>query len=498
MENLSNLKFRRQFLFSPEKCKELESWKSIDLESHFLYVHPDCELNRVTREQNELVLIGHAINPHDPEKTSQQVLLDIADFSTIGDVPRYLYPLVGRFVLLIKQNGVFTFFNDACGLRSVYYLKDGNNFYAASQPLLFKLVFNIVKSANYYSYYQSQHVKSVREYWLPSGVSLYKNVFHLAANHYVDSLNTRQIRYWPNKLNEKKNMDTAVEKISFLLRNTMIAAKKRWKLALSLTAGLDSRTILSSSHDIIDDVLVYTLQYRDLTEESNDMRIPRKLASRLGFQYQVMDCRTKFNEDFSDIYIDNTALPHYNDWGKIANGLFAHYPQERVAVKGNATEIGRHAYHHSGRQVTIHSGNQLLPLVKGWSEIEFIKTRLSEWFEEIKDYSKSFGYSILDLFYWEQRMNSWQAQSQLEWDIVQEVFTPYNNRELIDLTLAVDPKFRCAPDYLLFQKLIQKQWNEALSEPINPTTPFKRLKSKLKEVLLLHEINNSSGHWKSN
>ena len=150
MNKLCDLKFRRQFLFSPEKCKELEGWNLIDFESHFLYVHPDCELNRVTREQNELVLIGHAIDPHSPEKTSQQVLLDIADSSTIGDVPGYLYPLVGRFVLLIKQNGVFTFFNDACGLRSVYYLKDGDNFYAASQPLLLKLVFNIVKSANYY------------------------------------------------------------------------------------------------------------------------------------------------------------------------------------------------------------------------------------------------------------------------------------------------------------------------------------------------------------
>ena len=81
--------------------------------------------------------------------------------------------------------------------------------------------------------------------------------------------------------------------------------------------------------------------------------------------------------------------------------------------------------------------------------------------------------NILDLFYWEHRMGSWQAQSQLKWDIAQESFTPFNHRKLIEIMLSVDSKFRQEPEYIFFKKIIQNLWPVLLKEPINPDKTFK-------------------------
>ena len=83
------------------------------------------------------------------------------------------------------------------------------------------------------------------------------------------------------------------------------------------------------------------------------------------------------------------------------------------------------------------------------------------------------------MFYWEHRIGSWQAQSQLEWDTVQEVFSPFNSRELIEIMLSVDSSKRKSKRPLLYLDSISYLWKELLDVPINPVT----IKTKLKKIL---------------
>ncbi len=484
MNKIDSLKFRRQFLFSAKKCKELVGWKVENLNSHYLYVHPDCELNKVRKSNADIFLIGNVINPYFPEKTSLHILNDISKFKSKTDIPKLLYSLVGRFVLLLNKKEEFLIYHDACGLKTVFYAKEEGDLYAASQPLLLKLVIDIKKNNNYDEYFKSEYVKSNLEHWMPSGTSLYENVYHLVPNHYLDFNKFEQIRYWPVRRIENKNLNESTEKISFLLKNTMFAASKKFQLALPLTAGLDSRLILSSCREFLNDVFVFTLQYRDLTMDSGDIKIPKKLSERLGFDYKVIDCRKPLDKEFADIYVQNTDIPHLNDWGKTANGMFSEYPQSRVAIKGNCVEIGRCAYYHNGKHTKIRSGSRFVSLINGWSDVDFIKRRILSWFEEVKDFEQNYGYDLFDLFYWEHRMGSWQSQSQLEWNIVREEFTPFNNREIIDNMLAVQPKYRSRPKSILFSKVIQKLWHETLQEPINPSSVQRKIKSYIKDMFI--------------
>ena len=84
---------------------------------------------------------------------------------------------------------------------------------------------------------------------------------------------------------------------------------------------------------------------------------------------------------------------------------------------------------------------------------KFFHESLDSWLHDAKEFSDKMHINILDLFYWEHRMGSWQAQSQLEWDIVQESFTPFNHRKLIEIMLSVKPELRQEPDYVFFKNI---------------------------------------------
>ncbi len=481
---MNRLKYRRQFLFTSKECMELNAWQIQKVNKHFLYVHPDCALTSVGKTASkQLLLVGHILHPHFPHKTNKDLLNDLLKLESRQDLIRALYPMVGRFVLIVVESGKYTFFNDACGLKTCVYTQKEGSLQAASQALLLDLVVPLPQTKRKEQYLNSQYVETNIEHWLPSGTTLYEGIHHLKPNHYLDGKTLEQVRYWPLYQRTRQKLEHSVEQMAEILRNTMLAAHQRFKLALPLTAGWDSRIILSSCKDIVQNIWCYTLQYRDLTETSNDLKIPQKLSANLDLNYQVIDCRKDLDQDFVKIYECNTDMPHINDWAKIAYGMYDSFPDDRVCIKGNCAEVGRCFYYPSGTHDIIRSSKDLLKLERYWNEIDFIKEHINTWYKEAKEIEQNFDYDVYDLFYWEHRMGSWQAQGQLEWDIVQEVFTPFNNRELLDLMLGIDAKHRCAPNYVQFTKVMQSLWEEVLQEPINPIPVRVKLKGVVRNAL---------------
>lgn len=470
--------YRRQFLLSAIETSSLMNWQKTNIGAYHIYVHPDTFLHTIEDNSNDvkIALIGFIINPHAPNETNVDILNQFLENPSIESVFKKLYFYTGRFVLIIKNKSNYFVFNDPCGLRSVFYTKYHNQLYLASQPLLFKEVITLKEGERYHQYNTSKYKKIDIEHWIPSGCSLFENVDHLAPNHYLDFKTYSQIRYWPNKKLVSISIENAVKQAGEIIKNTMIAYNNRFKLALPLTGGVDSRTILSGCKEIAHEIFFYTLQYRSLNLDSNDIKIPRNLLSKLGYVHHIIDCRKTTDKEFAKIYTNNSDNSHLNDWGNIAFGMQDAIPDERIVIKGNCTEIGRCHYYSLGKHPKIKSVHQLLNLVPGWDKLDFVKNQLSRWLEKVEQLKLEFGYDILDLFYWEHRLGSWQAQSQLEWDIVQDAVTPYNNRELIDITLAVDKKYRCSPNYLFFSKIMDYNWQETLMEPINPKSLYKKLK----------------------
>jgi len=477
-----NLLFRRQFLLTPVVCSSLSRWQHIRIGNDHLYAHPDLQVSALSSADGKVTvaLVGYIIDPDHPERTDAQILRTLAGWAdSVAGIADYLESVGGRFVLLLKTPDDTLLFHDPCGLRTAYYTKYEGGIFVGSQPNIFRRIIPLKKGMRFSSYNGSPYALGNLEHWIPSGCSLFEDVGHLVPNHYLRFSTLEQIRYWPRgKLTQKPTAEAATAAAD-LLRRLMRAASHRFRLALTVTAGWDSRLILSATKTIADDIYFYTLQYRNLNPQSDDIKIPSDLLRSLGLRHHLLDCRKTASAEFRETYQKNSSPTHMHDWGEIAFGMLDTYPPERICVKGSCAEITRCWHFPKGTHPPVVSTDQLLALEPGWAGIPFIREYFSSWFGEAGKVAADTGMDILDLFYWEQKMGGWQAQSQLEWDIVQETFSPFNHRGLLQLMLAVPPEFRCAPDYAFHKMMLHIMWPEVMRRPINPA----EAKARLFEVL---------------
>ena len=299
-----------------------------------------------------------------------------------------------------------------------------------------------------------------------------------------DAAPDRQIRYFPNRSPGSRSLGDGVEAYADHLSRIMKAAAHRHKLALSLSAGLDSRAVLAACRDIAGNINAYTLINHKLTPDSPDIRIPSRLVPRLGMEHLIIDCHDPMDPDVEEAYHTNTDIPHFSHWGPSTSALHRHFPQDRLAVKGDGAEIVRCFYYKYKPHPLILSHRHFTKMVRGWDGIPFLDEVLARWYDGIRDPVARTGYRLLDLFYWEHEMGGWMTRNHLEWDIAQEVFIPYNNRELLDIGLSVDVRHRKVLNNRMFLMAIRRLWTEALSEPIYPVKTRRRLIRKLVKKVL--------------
>jgi hypothetical protein len=476
MTNYYELLFRRQFLLTHQPCASIEKWQHETLASLHIYAHPDFQLTIIKTDngQTGLALIGYVIDPNNPSLSNKQLLSNLLQhMKSPEDMGEALYDLSGRFVLVMKTTDETCIFHDPCGLRSVYYAIRKGQIYAGSQPWILKKAIDLEDETRRNSYNASNYRNSKIEHWIPGGCSLYKDVHRLLPNHYLRFSSLRQQRFWPTSRLNDQTFEQGLHTVASLLEKLVIAAAKRFSLSVAVTAGWDTRAVLSATKQVAADMFYYTLQYRTLDLESSDIKIPMNLLQALGYPHHVIDCRRADDPAFISMYLDNTPMAHYDDWGKIAFGMLGSYPSDRVAMKGNCSEIGRCFYFKTGKHAPIKSPETILQLERGWDELPFVREAVASWYYKTAPLCEETDFDILDLFYWEQRMGSWQAQSQLEWDIVQEVYAPFNHRGLLEAMLCIPSRYRCAPRYYLYEKICEVLWAETLREPVNPPDNIK-------------------------
>ncbi len=310
------------------------------------------------------------------------------------------------------------------------------------------------------------------EYWWPGDLSPYSGIKHLLPNHYLDLKRRSVHRFWPDRRLEPIRPEECVERCATVLVGMMESASKRFDLAHTVTAGWDSRTILSACRGISQKIFYFTMIYYNKTLKTPDIYVARNLITGLGLEHHLIACPGSMNRAFAEIYRRNVAGAH-EGWGAIARGMYDRYPQERVCIKGNGSGILKCLYRRAWDQECtgelLADLGALGPMKNNVMTID----HLDRWLSGARDASARSGVHILDLFFQEQRMARWQGAGQLEWDIVQEVLVPWNSRELIAAGFSVEGRCRGSRHPLIEHGIIRMLWPELLAEPINPPPGIK-------------------------
>ncbi|MFO0752911.1 MAG: hypothetical protein U0411_06255 [Thermodesulfovibrionales bacterium] len=484
-EGRERLLFRRQFLLGPRLPEGFPSWRRLRLrEGLHLAAHPDLPVYRAERHGKSVTLLGYLIDPRNPLHTDGEVVQGLLErLDTADAFFPHTYELGGRWVLLVDDGREMRLFNDAVGFRQVFYsdARLAGGLWCASQPGLIADLLSLEPDRKALEFIRSFSERE-KEYWWPGDSSLYREVLHLLPNHFLDLKTGAVGRFWPAGDTARLSLEEAVHATGELLSGLVKGASHRFELALSLTAGRDTRLLLASLKEASRKVYCFTLMYWDLKKSSPDIRVPSSLLRRLGLKHTVIRCPPSMDEEFGSIYRRNVTTAR-EAYGAIAQGLFRSYPQEKVCVKGNAAGIAKSIYTYMlpperrGEEVT----DATLAELTGMGDSAFARRAFEKWLGGAKKWRTP---TLLDLFKWENREGNWQAMSQLEWDIVQEVFVPYNCRALLAGMLSVDEQYRRPPEYALQERLIERFWPELLQEPINPRGGNGPLRALLVRVLV--------------
>lgn len=470
--------FRRQFIVTDERPPTVAAdWTRLSLGGGIqVAAHPDLLFGHQRRGDCETLLLGFATDPRHPARNSREILLEVTDALEQGmDPADATAALGGRWVLVVRRPGELCALADAGGLRQLFYTDDTHDeFVCASQPGLIGQHLGLSTSPEAMDGFVESEVRPGREFWWPGDSSPLTGVRRLLPNHLLDLHRRSARRFWPTHHLTRVPLKRAVVEGAELLKGQVASAAGQFELAQSITAGIDSRTVLAASRSVAADVYYYTLRFDDV--DPNDIEVPAELLAQLGLQHHVIDTPDTMSPGFSELYHRNVLWAH-DRWGAMVEGMVGSYPTQRVAMDGTVSEVARCGYYGNGEHPTTVTAESLAEMAE-MAPTAFTLDQFERWLQSARPAANLGGIALLDLFYWEQRVGNWASAALVELDLVQETFTPFNHRELLATLLAVDHRLRASPRARLYQSLISHMWPETLAMPTNPVPTALRLKYK--------------------
>jgi hypothetical protein len=203
-----------------------------------------------------------------------------------------------------------------------------------------------------------------------------------------------------------------------------------------------------------------------MAEGARDIATAARLAARRGLRHQIIRAPVTTSAAFSYAFKRSVCFAHKH-YATDAEAILDFTHARKVALTGSGAEVGRCSFRSQlplsrWRRATARD----LARLQRMDALPFAVKHFEYWLSELGD---THGINVLDLFEWEQGHGNWLAMTQLEFDSAwQDIFTPYNSREVLVTLLSVDERYRRKPDHRLFRDLILRLWPEVLSEPINP------------------------------
>lgn len=466
------LLFRRQYVLGPRFLEDFPDWRRVHAGPSFcLTAHPDLSTTVTSRGDISLALIGYMLDPHRPEDQDEDILARLLRHLEEGGTRESLIQqteaLGGRWVLVVARGNSPWLFHDPCGYRQVFYTsRASGGLWCASQPGLLAELLHLSMDREALRFLH-RHRRQDPQYSWPGETSPFREVRHLQPNHYLDLRAGTRHRYWPDGNLPPRDAAEVVEENARLLQGLIASASHRFDLALTLTAGRDTRTLLAASRALRDRLFVFTCMYWNLNWDSRDIRVPAKLLPKLGVPHHVIVCPSHMDRAFRAIWRRHVVTAR-DVYGPIIQAQCEGYPQERVCMSGIGMPILVVPYNRRLKRWRPNADAEnpdpeLLCWLAYWRD-GFAREVASRWLSGVPPTNLR----TLDLFYWEEREGNWTAMGVAESDIAQEAFVPYNCRRFLTNGLATPRSFRGWPNFPLHEALMRRMWPEVLGEPLNP------------------------------
>ena len=362
--------------------------------------------------------------------------------------------------MFVHISGQTRLYPDAAGLKSVFYIKDAEGLWVASQPRTLSLVAETRLDAALASRLNGVDRADA---W-PAARTPYIGVKQLLPNHFLDMDTGAARRFWPTRPVVPRTTREAAPAIAEILHGTIQAGVERCGTAsMALTGGYDSRALLACAGELRRRLSFFTIV--DASTPWYEYRTPARLARSLDLDYRHIWVRRHQNLA-TRVMKENTGYiwRDPNEHRAVAFGRVG----SALVILGNASEVCRCYFYEDKPHPAVVTPELLAQLI-GWGGDPVAVDAVDEWLQTVPDGT---NINILDLFYWEVRLGNWCSLDYTAMDSFIEALPAFNCRQLFELGLGVPLMERQVP-HELYLSICRFMTPEVLDLPFNSSTPTK-------------------------
>jgi hypothetical protein len=443
----SDALFRGQFLLGPSFFSAPEWSKQQIFNGLCLSSGPELALAFARSADNEIVCLGDIYDTRNPGHDNRQVLENLVrSLSNFSDFEMAARSAGGRWLILLRIGNEIRAYPDPTGSIPLYYCESGD-LWVGNTPQIIAEALHLEKDKQLIAEFNSHR----RGDWWPGEITPYKQILHMMPNHYYDLIRREPRRFWPVVDIPPVDIYAGITGILKLLHQIILAASYRYELYMAITGGYDSRAVLAGARGLHDKIKFFTVAYPGI--KNIDIEIPRRIARQLRLDYRIIPY-VEPSQEFLDLF-DRNSAGMVSGQCRLNAMTYQKFPRSILFVEGAASPIGKASYYkYAAHPETITP--MMLCKYAGCAENPVALRAFEKWLGGVPS---STNVKILDLFYWEQRMGSWNAMDFTSQGMTRKVFSPFNCREILELMLGVPDRDRQYP-----HRLHQKMCDQALPE----------------------------------
>jgi hypothetical protein len=373
-------------------------------------------------------------------------------------IEEYIYNFGGRWIFVRTDSDNQRLYMDPCGTLAVVYDSEC----AASTTTLIN-----PNSGFRTEWLGLEKTFPISNQFFPAGLTGEQNILRLLPNHYLDLESMKSVRHWPKDSIQKvtKNeVQGLVDKIVYRIRLNIEALSDESNLYCSLTAGRDSRMILSCCKNVIDKITCFTYNFNRGTGPE-DVDVAKIICDRIGAEHLLVPIE-EVNNNNKKKYLNR--IGYSGNSGKAADFLQAtgnYLSSNMIWMIGYAGEVGRSFYWMKGDKSDTKYDVENLLWRMNLPPTPLFKKFMEEWVCEFNDID---FFRLLDFMYLENRMGAWASPHLYGCAPDYNIIVPLCHREIIELML------RLPDDYRWRQKLaddvIKASWPELAAFPYQRTS----------------------------
>jgi hypothetical protein len=311
--------------------------------------------------------------------------------------------------------------------------------------------------------------------WISGDLTAHTGVTRVLPNHYLDLGNWTSRRHWPQPgdFGSWLPFEVAVERASSALNRFTQAATRASPVALTLTAGFDSRLLLASTRGVTAECEFVTFNH---SVAKLDVDVSRLLARQFGLQHRVIDVVEstpvqveRWSRIIGDCVVEGNRASHQTlleiRAPRVFTGMYGEigrcrlYRQEAGSINEKRIDVG-----------LILSRLQLPRHPKVGESVE-------RWLASLAGFPNSV---ILDLAFLELKFGNWAMAQHPAQNALKFHLMPYSQRDVLASFIGTNPVEKTTSR--LFTACIGHLWPELNDIPVNRYGDYRDLLMKIGKI----------------